>query len=369
MRLQQLIADDETDRSILERQAARIQGKNEPDNQQSEATQQGKEDQDGVPPRDTPAMPCPGTPSPGTPSPGTPTVAMPSSPSSPVRPSSPAREDEPLRRLATIPEDMPEEQIDDQPNDDQASIPELCEESDEDMPQYERESDDEPDDVKVMPGDHESDDEIEDVQPPAKRSRLALFREWKNKQEKHVDEKQEDIGEQIASCIRILSVLKEGGDVQAIIKSLEEQNGFSAPKNRRQRRSMNRQGQEEVFDISRPIQRLLNVQQKLEDLIVPPEESEMYRDATFFDDVTGSELNKKEAIKARRKEIQFFRDRRVYTKVSREAHMKIIATKWLDINKGDTTNPNLRARLVGCEFATDKREICLLPIHFLMVSE
>ena len=35
MRLQQLIADDETDRSILERQAARIQGKNEPDNQQS----------------------------------------------------------------------------------------------------------------------------------------------------------------------------------------------------------------------------------------------------------------------------------------------------------------------------------------------
>ena len=89
---------------------------------------------------------------------------------------------------------------------------------------------------------------------------------------------------------------------------------------------------------------------------MPPEESEMYRDATFFDDVTGSELNKKEAIKARRKEIQFFRDRGVYTKVSREAHMKIIATKWLDINKGDTTNPNLRARLVGCEFATDKRD-------------
>ena len=36
--------------------------------------------------------------------------------------------------------------------------------------------------------------------------------------------------------------------------------------------------------------------------------------------------------------------------------MKIINTKWLDVNKGDAENLNIRARLVGCEFATEKRD-------------
>ena len=113
---------------------------------------------------------------------------------------------------------------------------------------------------------------------------------------------------------------------------------------------------QEVFDISRPMKQLLSVQQKIESLVIPPEEYDMYRDATFFDDITGSELNKAEAVKARLKEIQFFRDRGVYTKVRRERYMKIINTKWLDVNKGDADNLNIRARLVGCEFAIDKRD-------------
>ena len=36
--------------------------------------------------------------------------------------------------------------------------------------------------------------------------------------------------------------------------------------------------------------------------------------------------------------------------------MKVITTKWLDQNKGDTDNPNYRARLVGREIAHDKRD-------------
>ena len=36
--------------------------------------------------------------------------------------------------------------------------------------------------------------------------------------------------------------------------------------------------------------------------------------------------------------------------------MKIISTKWLDVNKGDSVNPNYRARLVGREIARDKRD-------------
>ena len=125
MRLQQFIADDETDRSILERQAARIQGRNEPDKQQSEATEQGKEP-DGVAPQDTQDMP----------SPGTATATMPSSQSLPIREDA-VPNDEARQRLASI----PEEQTDDQgTNDDhtgipdQTGIPELCDESDEDMP-------------------------------------------------------------------------------------------------------------------------------------------------------------------------------------------------------------------------------------------
>ena len=98
-----------------------------------------------------------------------------------------------------------------------------------------------------------------------------------------------------------------------------------------------------------------SVHKKIEDL-TPPEENDMDRDATFFGDITGSELNKAEAVKARQKEIQFFRDRGVYTKVRRERYMKIINTKWLDVNKGDADNLNIRAKLFGCEFAIDKRD-------------
>ena len=36
--------------------------------------------------------------------------------------------------------------------------------------------------------------------------------------------------------------------------------------------------------------------------------------------------------------------------------MKIISTKWIDTNKGDIDNPNYRARLVGREIATYKRD-------------
>ena len=36
--------------------------------------------------------------------------------------------------------------------------------------------------------------------------------------------------------------------------------------------------------------------------------------------------------------------------------MKIIKTRWLDINKGDSVMMNLRSRLVGCEFAKEKRD-------------
>ena len=85
-------------------------------------------------------------------------------------------------------------------------------------------------------------------------------------------------------------------------------------------------------------------------LATPPEKATMdqlYNDVTFVDDVTVRVLDKTTVIEARKKEIQYFEAKGVYTKTRREPGMKIIATKWLDVNKGDDTNVGIRARLVG----------------------
>ena len=114
----------------------------------------------------------------------------------------------------------------------------------------------------------------------------------------------------------------------------------------------------EVFDISQPFGRLMAAQLKLEQATVPEEDpfACLYEGSEFIDDVTGQHLDKAEAVAARKKEIQFFKQRGVYTKVQWEDWMKVITTKWLDINKGDEENKNYRARLVGREIAKTKRD-------------
>ena len=90
-----------------------------------------------------------------------------------------------------------------------------------------------------------------------------------------------------------------------------------------------------------------------------PENGELYSGREFFDDNTGKELDFNLAVQARRLEMKFFRDMKVYTKVYRsEAHAhgsKVITTRWLDINKGDDKEPNYRSRLVGRELKLDNR--------------
>ena len=115
----------------------------------------------------------------------------------------------------------------------------------------------------------------------------------------------------------------------------------------------------DCFDITKTFGKLLSVQQKVDELPVPPEEdqlSNLYLDAMFVDDMSGNVLDKEEAIAARRKELEFFKRLGVYTKVKKSAGMKIISTKWLDVNKGDEEANNYRARLVGREIAHDKRD-------------
>ncbi len=74
---------------------------------------------------------------------------------------------------------------------------------------------------------------------------------------------------------------------------------------------------------------------------------------TFYDDVTNEKLNTAMVIKARSEEIGYFKKHKVYRKVPRDGK-KVIAIKWIDINKGDNKTPNVRSRLVAKEFRQKK---------------
>ena len=76
-----------------------------------------------------------------------------------------------------------------------------------------------------------------------------------------------------------------------------------------------------------------------------------------FDDVSGQELNPALMVAARKEEIKYFREMGVYEKVNLKecwdsTGKAPIAVRWVDINKGDSMNPNYRSRLVAKEFNT-----------------
>jgi len=121
---------------------------------------------------------------------------------------------------------------------------------------------------------------------------------------------------------------------------------------------------QETFDRRMDISSLIGA---LDEEISPHDEAEemerwrmMYDGYDFFDDMNEfKKMDREEVIKARRVEMQFFKNMGVYVKVPRETARrhgcKIITTKWLDTNKGDAQNPNYRSRMVGREIKCDKR--------------
>ena len=80
-------------------------------------------------------------------------------------------------------------------------------------------------------------------------------------------------------------------------------------------------------------------------------------EALAWDDLTGMRLDAQKVIEARDKEIQYVRDMKVGRNIPRRQAqargMKVIKTRWIDINKGDDINPIYRSRLVGKEFNND----------------
>ena len=86
-----------------------------------------------------------------------------------------------------------------------------------------------------------------------------------------------------------------------------------------------------------------------------------YHDIEFYDDVSGKPLPKDLTVKARSKEMTEVYAHKVYDKVPiKECYDKTgqepVGTKWLEINKGDEDNYNIRARLVAQEFTRGKLE-------------
>jgi hypothetical protein len=78
-------------------------------------------------------------------------------------------------------------------------------------------------------------------------------------------------------------------------------------------------------------------------------------DSEFYDDVSGKPLDPKLVSEARAEEIQGAMKHGVWKKVSIDERLNKtgkppVGTRWVDINKGDESNPVYRSRLVGREF-------------------
>ena len=81
-------------------------------------------------------------------------------------------------------------------------------------------------------------------------------------------------------------------------------------------------------------------------------------DMIAWDDLIGEELDGKKVRQARLKEIGYVHEKKVWRKMKRSEAIrrgiKIVDTRWIDINKGDTENPVFRSRLVAKEFNDSK---------------
>ena len=111
----------------------------------------------------------------------------------------------------------------------------------------------------------------------------------------------------------------------------------------------------EKLDIGECIEKLMKFDEDKRVVeLTPPHEPEggarfgsLYSGCEFYDDSSGEQLDHGLTTQAFKVEIDFFKKILVYTKMRKEKLMKVISTKWIDINKGDKERPNIRCRLVG----------------------
>ena len=90
------------------------------------------------------------------------------------------------------------------------------------------------------------------------------------------------------------------------------------------------------------------------------------RDDRFVDDLTGLPLPPELCKAARQKEIDYFKSKGVWEIRSiNEARQRMgrgpISVRWVETNKGDDVNPNIRSRLVAREIRTSGQEAIFAP--------
>ena len=93
----------------------------------------------------------------------------------------------------------------------------------------------------------------------------------------------------------------------------------------------------------------LNIGDKVRE--VPEEEDLGFPMSRAWDDVSGKELDAAKVMRARQEEIEYVNFKKVWHKIPRKQALtegiKIIGSRWIDVDKGDLERPNYRSRLVG----------------------
>ena len=186
----------------------------------------------------------------------------------------------------------------------------------------------------------DSDDDVDGAQPGKKKQRIVELKRWQQ------------------------SLKSEAAKI--ILQDLEDSDNSPSRMTRRAQRFGMRPGcvttpQTNNRNIGR--MHIMNVTKAWESLSTPHDAKdpweELYKDVCFYDDITGYGLEQERAVEARKLEMEFFRKMQVYTKVPRSEALrkghKIISTRWLDVNKGDSNHPDYRSRLVGKEINTEAR--------------
>ena len=90
-----------------------------------------------------------------------------------------------------------------------------------------------------------------------------------------------------------------------------------------------------------------------------PEEEMMNEFMEAWDDTSGESLDPVAVLAARREEITYYKEMKAFTKVPisqciARTGRRPIGVRWIDINKGDQYNVNIRSRLVAKEFNNKK---------------
>ena len=86
----------------------------------------------------------------------------------------------------------------------------------------------------------------------------------------------------------------------------------------------------------------------------------------FRDDLTGQVLDSKLVAEARKKELDFFEAkgvwvRRAIDEARRRTGKPPVSVRWVDVNKGDDLNPNIRSRLVARQMRQPGEEAIFAP--------